>query len=89
VSGTAAFTPCRPSAPPPQLTPSSPSINCHPSYQGGTDRDRGGCIRAGIGDYDCWPGRGNGPNYVIGPVRVVGPDEFALDGDHDGVACER
>ena len=70
-----------------QPTPAGPA--CHPSYVGGTDRDRGGCIRIGIGDYDCWPGSGNGPNYVIGPVTVVGYDEFGLDtSDPDNIGCE-
>lgn len=37
---------------------------------------------------DCRGGRGNGPHYS-GPVRVVGPDEFGLDGnDNDEYGCE-
>jgi len=80
--------PAAPTTPPPTVGPAPPS-DCHPSYQGGTDRDRGGCIRVGLGDYDCWPGSGNGPNYVIGPVTVVGTDEFALDtNDPDNIGCE-
>jgi hypothetical protein len=67
----------------------APAGDCHTSYRGGTDRDRGGCIRASLGDYDCWPGSGDGPNFVIGPVQVVGPDVFRLDSDGDGVGCER
>jgi hypothetical protein len=55
--------------------------NCHPSYQGE-------CLKVGIGDYDCAGGSGNGPNYVQGTVRVVGPDEFDLDRDGDGWGCE-
>ncbi len=63
--------------------------NCHPSYQGGTDKDSGGCIRSGIGDYDCWPGTGDGPNYAIGPVTVLGTDSFGLDtNDPDNIGCE-
>jgi hypothetical protein len=58
-----------------------PASNCHPSYQGE-------CLRVGIGDYDCAGGSGNGPNYVQGRVRVVGPDEFDLDRDGDGLGCE-
>lgn len=54
---------------------------CHPSYAGA-------CLTIGAGDYDCAGGNGNGPNYAEGPVRVVGPDEFRLDGDGDGLACE-
>ena len=30
---------------------------------------------------------GNGPEYV-GRVNVVGPDEYDLDRDNDGVGCE-
>ena len=33
-------------------------------------------------------GSGNGPLYT-GTVRVVGPDEYDLDRDGDGVGCER
>jgi hypothetical protein len=42
----------------------------------------------GQGDYDCAGGSGNGPNYVSGPISVVGPDEFDLDRDNDGIGCE-
>jgi resuscitation-promoting factor RpfB len=37
--------------------------------------------------YDCIGGGGNGPKYT-GKVRVVGPDVFRLDADHDGWGCE-
>ena len=78
-----------PTTPPAPTAGPTPQGDCHPSYVGGTDRDRGGCIRSGLGDYDCWPGEGNGPNYVIGPVTVVGPDEFGLDtNDPDNIGCE-
>jgi len=40
-------------------------------------------------DVDCAGGNGNGPEYVSGPVYVVGPDEYELDRDGDGVACEK
>lgn len=63
--------------------------NCHPSYQGGTDTRTGGCVRSGVGDYDCAGGSGNGPNYVRGPVYVIGTDVFDLDRDGDGIGCER
>ncbi len=40
-------------------------------------------------DVDCLGGRGNGPSYVAGPVRVTGNDVYGLDGrDDDGVGCE-
>lgn len=75
-----------------QATPTAvPQTNpgCHPSYVGGTDVATGGCIRAGSVDYDCYPGNGNGPDYVRGPLTVVGPDEYQLDtADPDNIACE-
>ena len=46
------------------------------------------CLHDGIGDYDCAGGKGNGPNYVSGPVTVTGSDPFGLDADHDGIGCE-
>jgi endonuclease YncB( thermonuclease family) len=68
--------------PTPKPTPKpKPAANCHPSYSNV-------CLKEGIGDYDCASGSGNGPNYVQGPVRVVGPDEFDLDRDNDGIGCE-
>lgn len=68
--------------PPPDPTPRPVSGgSCHPSY-------RDACLKKGIGDYDCASGSGNGPNYVSGPIRVVGFDEFDLDRDGDGIGCE-
>jgi hypothetical protein len=61
---------------------------CHASYVGGTDRDTGDCIWATVQDYDRWPGACDGPRYVTGPVTVVGPDDFRLDSDNDGIGCE-
>lgn len=55
--------------------------NCDPSYPDV-------CLQMGIGDYDCAGGSGNGPNYVEGPIRVVGSDPFGLDGNGDGWGCE-
>ncbi|HLF79743.1 MAG TPA: hypothetical protein VJB57_19855 [Dehalococcoidia bacterium] len=79
----------QPPPPPAATAASAPPTNCHPSYQGGTDVATGGCVRQGVGDYDCLPGSGNGPNYVRGPVTVVGPDEFDLDtNDPDNIGCE-
>lgn len=54
---------------------------CHPSYEGE-------CVPI-TSDADCASGSGNGPAYVRGPVRVVGPDDYGLDRDGDGIACER
>ncbi|MDQ3690867.1 MAG: thermonuclease family protein [Chloroflexota bacterium] len=58
----------------------APPAACHASYAGA-------CLTPGIGDYDCAGGSGDGPNYT-GRVDVVGHDEFGLDRDGDGVACE-
>jgi len=54
---------------------------CHSSYEGA-------CVPI-ASDVDCAGGSGNGPAYVSGPVYVVGWDEYGLDRDGDGVACER
>jgi hypothetical protein len=54
--------------------------SCHPGYSGA-------CLEQGSGDYDCADGSGDGPNYT-GSVQVVGYDEFDLDRDGDGAACE-
>lgn len=60
-------------------TKTSPS--CHPSYAGA-------CVPI-ASDVDCAGGSGNGPAYVEGPVRIVGPDVYELDGnDNDGIGCE-
>lgn len=58
------------------------SKKCHSSY-------KGACLKKNAGDYDCAGGSGNGPNYVRGPIRVVGADPFDLDRDGDGIACEK
>ncbi len=55
--------------------------DCHPSYEGV-------CVPDGVSDVDCAGDEGNGPEYVRGPVYVVGPDEYELDRDGDGIACE-
>jgi hypothetical protein len=54
---------------------------CHPSY-------KLKCLDPNASDYDCIGGGGNGPKYT-GLVKVVGPDVFRLDADHDGWGCER
>lgn len=53
---------------------------CHPSYEEQ-------CVPM-ASDVDCAGGSGNGPAYVRGRVRVVGPDVYGLDRDGDGWACE-
>lgn len=72
----------KPPPPPPQQNPPpSSGSNCHPSYEGV-------CIPKDVEDADCEGGSGNGPYYVKGPFRVVGPDVFDLDRDKDGIGCE-
>ncbi len=53
---------------------------CHSSYTGA-------CVPL-ASDVDCAGGSGNGPKYVRGPVRVIGPDVYGLDRDRDGIGCE-
>lgn len=53
---------------------------CDPNYEEA-------CVPV-ASDVDCEFGNGNGPAYVIGPVRVVGKDIYELDRDGDGIACE-
>jgi micrococcal nuclease len=55
---------------------------CHASYSGA-------CVPTGFSDVDCAGGSGNGPGYVSTKnFRVVGPDEYDLDADGDGIGCE-
>ena len=69
-----------PTAPPPPPPPPPPAPGpCHPSYSP--------CVPM-ASDVDCSGGGGNGPVYVVGPIRVIGPDVYRLDDDKDGVACE-
>jgi len=69
---------------PPTDTPVPPpppeQSRCHPSYEGA-------CLDPNCSDYDCAGGSGDGPCYT-GTVRVVGPDVYGLDRDHDGIGCE-
>lgn len=51
--------------------------DCHSSYDP--------CVPI-VSDVDC-EGAGDGPVYT-GPVRVVGPDEYGLDRDGNGLGCE-
>lgn len=53
---------------------------CHPNYTP--------CVPIDGDDVDCAGGRGNGPSYVVGPVRVLGEDVYRLDHDGDGIGCE-
>jgi Protein of unknown function (DUF2510) len=58
--------------------PAEQGDECHPSYDP--------CVPI-ASDVDCEGGSGNGPAYT-GTVRVIGPDEYDLDRDGDGVACD-
>ncbi len=78
---TLAPAPTRTLVPAPIVTQPPVETNCHPSYLGA-------CLATNAGDYDCAGGSGNGPNYVRGPIQVVGPDVFDLDRDGDGIGCE-
>ncbi|MEW5992478.1 MAG: thermonuclease family protein [Chloroflexota bacterium] len=60
--------------PEPVITP-APVADCHPSYDP--------CLPI-LGDLDCPDVRAMG----AAPVTVIGPDEYRLDGDNDGVGCE-
>jgi hypothetical protein len=46
------------------------------------------CHDPAVYDYDCASGSGDGPGYVYGTVRVVGYDEYGLDGNGNGYGCE-
>lgn len=56
------------------------AAECDPNYAGA-------CVPI-ASDVDCAQGTGNGPAYVVGPVRVVGRDIYGLDRDKDGIGCE-
>lgn len=54
--------------------------SCDPNYTGN-------CVPI-ASDVDFAGGKGNGPEYVRGPVYVVGAGIYDLDRDRDGVGCE-
>jgi hypothetical protein len=58
-----------------------------PSSGGGCDPNYSGCVPI-ASDVDCAGGSGNGPEYVQGPVTVIGSDIYGLDANHDGIGCE-
>ncbi|MCA2209161.1 hypothetical protein LDL21_19035 [Nocardia sp. NEAU-G4] len=58
--------------------PPPPPRECHPSYDP--------CVPTAP-DADCAGGSGDGPAYT-GPVRVIGPDEYGLDADGNGIGCQ-
>ncbi|GAB2557803.1 G5 domain-containing protein [Kribbella endophytica] len=55
--------------------------------ESGCDSNYSGCVPI-ASDVDCAGGSGNGPEYVEGPVDVLGSDVYGLDADDDGVGCE-
>ncbi|MFI1240726.1 hypothetical protein [Nocardia salmonicida] len=61
----------------PTVAAAQPS-KCHGSYTP--------CLPV-VSDVDCEGGSGNGPVYT-GRVTVIGPDEYGLDRDGDGIGCE-
>jgi hypothetical protein len=65
---------------PPPPPPAPANDGCHPSYEGA-------CVPI-ADDVDCAGGSGNGPAYVQGPIRVIGPDVYDLERDGDGIACD-
>lgn len=58
------------------------AAGCDPNYSGA-------CVPV-ASDVDCagGSGNGNGPEYVVGPVYIIGRDIYKLDRDGDGTACE-
>ncbi|WP_040841120.1 hypothetical protein [Nocardia brevicatena] len=62
----------------PTHTAAAQPSGCHPSYDP--------CVPI-TSDVDCEGGSGNGPAYT-GRVRVIGPDEYDLDRDGNGIGCE-
>jgi hypothetical protein len=56
-----------------------PAPRCDPNY-------KGGCVPIAR-DVDC-AGSGDGPEYVEGPVRIIGKDIYGLDPDEDSVGCD-
>lgn len=61
------------------LVAGAAAAECHPSYEGA-------CVPIAR-DVDCAGGSGNGPEYVRGPLKVAGPDDYELDRDGNGIAC--
>ncbi len=82
-AATAASTAATDPPPPDSLPypgPGPEQPGCDPNYTGD-------CVPI-ASDVDCAGGRGNGPEYVAGPVEVIGADIYGLDRDGDGVGCE-
>jgi hypothetical protein len=54
--------------------------NCDPNYKE--------CVPIAK-DVDCANGNGDGPEYIKGPVHIIGTDKYKLDRDGDGIACDK
>jgi micrococcal nuclease len=61
--------------PKPTPKPTKKPSSCHPSYSP--------CLPI-VGDLNCPDVRAMGK----APVQVIGPDDYGLDRDHDGIGCE-
>ena len=62
-----------------QMEASPTGRDCDPNYSG--------CVPI-ASDVDCAEGKGNGPAFVKGPVKVIGKDIYRLDRDGNGIGCE-
>jgi hypothetical protein len=61
----------------------APQDPCHPGYPNV-------CLDPSASDYDCAGSGGDGPEFVEGPVRILGSDPYDLDGQRrDGIGCEK
>ena len=67
-------------APVSSASPEATGSSCDSNYTGA-------CVPV-ASDVDCEGGSGNGPEYVTGPVTVVGDDIYKLDSNDDGIGCE-
>jgi hypothetical protein len=64
----------------PQPKAQAQSSDCDSNYTGA-------CVPV-ASDVDCAGGSGDGPEYVEGPVTVVGSDVYDLNRDDDNIACD-
>jgi len=65
----------------------SPDVENGGGGGGDCDENYDPCVPVAA-DVDCASGTGDGPEYVDGPVQVVGDDIYGLDSDGDGLGCE-
>lgn len=82
-AGSASSGPAQATAATPASQPTRPG--CHPSYLPASD---GSCVPIAA-DVHCARNDGKGAVLVKGPFRVVGHDDYDLDFDADGTACNR